>query len=161
MNFKVLDIIKGTTVDGPGFRTSIYLAGCNHKCVGCQNPQSWDPLNGKNMTLQEILDVVEEEDFDVSISGGDPLFYPDNLKTLIRELKKNKRNVWVYTGYEWEDIIQSENLFQSIKEADVLVDGPFIEALKDLDLPFRGSTNQRLIDIQKTLASGNIVIINR
>ena len=156
--YKVLDIIRGTTVDGPGFRTSIYLSGCNHNCLGCQNPQSWDPDNGTFMSLEEIMEVVEEEDFNVSISGGDPLFHPMKLEKLVDTLKNNRRNVWIYTGFTWEEIISSTILFSAIRKADVVVDGLFIQSLRDSDLQFRGSSNQRIIDIQKSIASGQIIL---
>ena len=159
--YRILDIIKGTTVDGPGFRTSIYFAGCNHHCEGCHNPQSWDPEGGKEMSLKEIMDIIEEEDFDVTFSGGDPLFYANKLPILVDAIKKNRRNLWIYTGYSWEEIILSPILFQAIRNADVLVDGKFDEELKDRDLPFRGSSNQRLIDIQKSIAEGKVIIFNR
>ena len=159
--YNVLEIIKGTTVDGPGFRTSIYLAGCNHHCIGCQNPQSWDPENGKLMSLQDILNVVNEEDFDVTLSGGDPLFNPLKLKILVHELKKNRRNVWIYTGYTWEEIMANPDYFASVKEADIVVDGRYLQEKRDLDLPFRGSSNQRLINVQKTIETGKIVCLLR
>ncbi|MCH5239559.1 MAG: anaerobic ribonucleoside-triphosphate reductase activating protein [Muribaculaceae bacterium] len=157
--FRVTDIIRGTTVDGPGFRTSIYFSGCSHQCPGCHNPQTWDPENGHEMSLSDILDIVEEEDFDVTLSGGDPLYFPEHIEELVENLKASGRNVWIYTGYTWEEIIKRSELYKAIKKADVLVDGPFIEALKDTDLKFRGSSNQRIIDIQKSPASGKPVII--
>lgn len=161
MHYYVLDIIKGTTVDGPGLRTSIYLAGCSHKCKGCHNPQSWNEENGKRMTFDEIMDIVKEEDFNVTLTGGDPLFNPIQLKTLIKALKNNRRNVWVYTGFTWEEILLSDLLFDSIKDCDVLVDGKFIEDLKDPDLPFRGSSNQRIINIPESIEQGKIIILER
>ena len=159
MTYQVLDIIKGTTVDGPGFRTSIYLAGCSHHCPGCHNPQSWDPEAGSAFSLDEILKVVEEEDFDVTISGGDPLYHPESLAKLIQKLKRNRRNVWVYTGYKWEEIISDRLLFSAIKNADVLVDGLFLEDLKDPDLIFKGSSNQRIIDIQESIKNSSIKLV--
>ena len=158
--YNVLSIIRGTTVDGPGFRTSIYLAGCGHHCIGCHNPQSWDPLAGDKMTLEEIMEIVEEEDFNVTLSGGDPLYHPEATGLLIKTLKRNRRNVWVYTGYLWEDILSSPILYSAIKEADVIVDGEYIEKLRNLDLPFRGSSNQRIIDIQKSLTTGEIILFD-
>lgn len=107
------------------------------------------------------MEIVEEEDFDVTITGGDPLFNPSQLKILIHEIKNNRRNVWVYTGYTWEEIISSPQLLDAIIEADIIVDGKFIESLKDIDIPFRGSTNQRIIDVQQSLDSGKIVILRR
>ena len=156
--YNILSIIRGTTVDGPGFRTSIYLAGCCHQCPGCHNPQSWNPHAGKIMTLEEIMKIVEEEDFDVTLSGGDPLYNPDSTKVLIKALKDNGRNVWVYTGYTWEEIIATPLLTDTIRNADVVVEGPFIMAQKDPDLLFRGSANQRIIDIQESLASSKIIL---
>ena len=150
--YHVLDIIRGTTVDGPGFRTSIYLAGCDHRCVGCHNPQSWDPSGGVIMTLEEIMEVVEEEDFDVTLTGGDPLHDPEALKALVKALKINGRNIWIYTGFTWEEIAGNETLLSAVKEADVIVDGLYVESLRDPDLPFRGSSNQRIIDVHEQLA---------
>lgn len=161
MKFKVLDIIRGTTVDGPGFRTSIYLAGCTHRCEGCHNPQSWDYLSGHDMTLEEIMDVVEEEDFNVTLSGGDPLFDPEACRELTKALKKQGRNIWIYTGYKWEEILADKPMKEAIESADVVVDGPFIIELKDTDLPFRGSLNQRIIDIRESLKSNEIILYNK
>ena len=149
IKFNVLDIIKGTTVDGPGLRTSIYLAGCHHHCHGCHNPQSWDPCNGEPMTLSQIIDIINEEDFAVTISGGDPLYDPVSLEILIRAIKNNRRNVWVYTGFTWEEILSTPELFKAIESSDVVVDGRFIENLKDPDLIFKGSSNQRIIDVKE------------
>ena len=74
--FHVLKVIRGTTVDGPGFRTSIYLSGCSHRCKGCHNPQSWDPNLGEHFSLNDLMDIVNEEDFVVTLTGGDPIFCP-------------------------------------------------------------------------------------
>lgn len=145
MTFQVLDIIKGTTVDGPGFRTAIYLAGCSHRCPGCHNPQSWDAGAGTTTTLEEILAVVREEDFDVTLTGGDPLFNPESTAFLAKAIKESGYGVWLYTGYTIEEIMADERLSLPLAYVDAIVDGPFIEALKQPDLPFRGSSNQRII----------------
>lgn len=147
--FRIAGIVRGTTVDGPGLRTSIYLSGCSHQCPGCHNPETHDPLYGQEMSLAQLMDIVEEEDFNVTLSGGDPLFYPEKLKILIHALKRHGRNVWVYTGYTWEEILNDAQLFDATKEADTIVEGRFIESLKDPDLRFRGSSNQRIIHIDK------------
>lgn len=146
--------MRGTTVDGPGFRTSIYLAGCNHCCPGCHNPSSWEFNSGTPMSLEEIMEVVKEEDFDVTLSGGDPLCSPESTKELIEALKADNRNVWVFTGYTWEQITASPLLTDTIRNADVVVEGPFILSQKDPDLLFRGSSNQRLINISSSLQFG-------
>lgn len=161
MKYKVLDIIRGTTVDGPGFRTSIYLAGCSHHCPGCQNPQSWDIDNGRAMSLEEILKVIEEEDFDVTLSGGDPLFNVDAAKSLIKAIKSQNRNVWLYTGYTWEEIISDKEILEAVSNVDVIVDGRYIEVFRDPDLPFRGSTNQRIIDVAASIQKSEIILVQR
>ena len=145
--YQVMSIIRGTTVDGPGFRTSIYFAGCPHRCPGCHNPQTWDPDNGDSMTLEQILQVVDEEDFDVTLSGGDPLMFPEKIKMLVERLHADGRNVWLYTGYTWEQICADERLSDAVALVDVIVDGPFFENLRDPDLRFRGSTNQRILQL--------------
>lgn len=156
--FRILSIIRGTTVDGPGFRTSIYLAGCNHCCEGCHNPESWDFSSGDEMTLEEIMDIVRDEDFDVTLSGGDPLCNPVSTGLLLDALKEDGRNVWLYTGYTWEEIQKQPILYETATKADVIVDGPFVAALKDRDLLFRGSSNQRLIDVIASKKAGHIVL---
>lgn len=157
LEYRVLSIIRGTTVDGPGFRTSIYLAGCGHACPGCHNPQSWNPEGGDIMTLSEIMDIVRDEDFDVTLSGGDPLFNPESVRNLIEALKQDGRNVWIFTGFRWEEILASEKLRDAVELADVVVDGPFVESLRNPDLLFRGSSNQRLIDVGRSIRSGHPV----
>lgn len=149
MTINILDIMRGTTVDGPGFRTSIYMAGCTHACPGCHNPQSWDFNGGTPMTIGEIMEIVKEEDFDVTLSGGDPLCQPENTMALLRALKDDGRNVWLYTGYTWEEILADERLHEVVRLADVVVEGPFVEALKDKDLRFRGSSNQRIVAVSR------------
>ncbi len=158
--FNVLAIMRGTTVDGPGFRTSIYLAGCNHACPGCHNPTSWDDSGGEKMSLQEIMAVVDEENFNVTLSGGDPLFNPKKAKILIDAFSEAGRTVWVYTGYTWEEILANKELIDVIKNAEVVVEGRFLEKLKDPDLLFRGSSNQRLISVKKSLETNSIVLYN-
>lgn len=145
--YHVLDIIRGTTVDGPGFRTAIYLSGCGHKCRGCHNPQSWDSKAGSRVSLEHILETVEEEDFDVTLTGGDPLYNPLTTMILAKRIKEMGYKIWLYTGYVYEEIKNSPNLSLPLPYIDTLVDGPYIESLRDPDLPFRGSSNQRIIDL--------------
>ncbi|MDE5998214.1 MAG: anaerobic ribonucleoside-triphosphate reductase activating protein [Muribaculaceae bacterium] len=143
--YRILNIIKGTTVDGPGFRTAIYFAGCRHQCPGCHNPQSWDFNGGTEMSLQELMSIIEEEDFDVTLTGGDPLYNPAEIAILARKIKESGHKVWLYTGFTIEEIIASPSLSLPLPYIDTIVDGPFIESLRDTDLHFRGSSNQRII----------------
>ena len=154
---RVLHIVEGTSVDGPGLRTSIYLAGCTHHCPGCHNPDSWDPQGGEGRTIDELMSVIAYNEAPVTLSGGDPLLQPDGTKALIHRVKHELGyNVWCYTGYTWEQVMQQPRLLQAVKELDVLVDSPFVMAERDTHLRFRGSRNQRLIDVQATLATGKV-----
>ncbi len=143
--YNVLNIIRGTTVDGPGFRTSIYLAGCSHACPGCHNPESWNPEAGTPMTLDEIMAIVREEDYNVTLSGGDPLFHPESTRVLIEAIRQAGYTVWLYTGFTYEEILADDRLLRAASLADTIVDGPFVASMRDPDLLFRGSSNQRLI----------------
>lgn len=145
MVYRILDIIKGTTVDGPGFRTAIYFAGCLHQCPGCHNPQSWDFNAGSEMTLEELMEIIIEEDFDVTLTGGDPLYNPESIAQLAKAIKESGHTVWLYTGFTIEEILSSPILSTPLPFIDTIVDGPFIQSLRDPDLPFRGSSNQRII----------------
>ncbi len=149
MKVRILDIIRGTTVDGPGFRTSIYFAGCRHACPGCHNPQSWDFDGGTEMDLDEIMEIVRDEDFDVTLSGGDPLYQPEVVGELARRIRETGHTVWVYTGFTWEQIQESPRLRNALNDVEAIVEGPFIETLRDTDLRFRGSSNQRIIYLDR------------
>jgi anaerobic ribonucleoside-triphosphate reductase activating protein len=148
MKYNVLDIVRGTTVDGPGFRTSIYLAGCGHQCPGCHNPQSWDPAAGSEYYLEDILKVVKEEDFNVTLTGGDPLFNPESTKALVDGITALGYTVWLYTGFTWEQIMASSTLSSAVENVEAVVEGPFIESQRDVTLRFRGSSNQRIIRVK-------------
>lgn len=157
----LLDIVEDTTVDGPGFRTSIYCAGCPNHCPGCHNPQSWNIENGLWVDIEEIMKRIEAAPFsDVTFSGGDPMFQPDGFALLARTIKERTgKNIWCYTGYLFENIVCDESRRALLQYVDVLVDGPFVEALKDESLLFRGSSNQRIIDVQESLHRGVAVVV--
>lgn len=150
---KVIDIVDGTSVDGPGLRTSIYFAGCPHHCPGCHNPQSWNYDCGHDMPIDDIMNHIIENDFNVTFSGGDPLAQIDNLIELAQRIKEKKKNIWCYTGYKYEEIIADNSLSRILPHIDVLVDGRYINALRDTNLLFCGSSNQRLIDVQQSLSA--------
>ena len=156
----ILKIVEDTTVDGPGFRTSVYCAGCPNHCAGCHNPQSWDIANGKALDIEEIMSVIERAPFsDVTFSGGDPMFQPEGFASLARLIKeRTEKNIWCYTGFLFENILKNEKQRALLELVDVLVDGPFINELKDESLLFRGSSNQRLIDVKRSLSEDKIVL---
>lgn len=158
---RVLKVVEGTSVDGPHLRTSIYFAGCTHQCPGCHNPQSWDPTGGEEMSEDELMRIIAYNEAPVTLSGGDPLFQADAVASLTARIKRELGyNIWCYTGYTWERIIEHPQLLEAVRHIDVLVDGPFIMAQRDLDIHFRGSRNQRIIDVPETLKQGKIIEID-
>lgn len=158
----VLDIIEDTMVDGPGFRTSIYCAGCSHACPGCQNPQSWDINNGRLMTTKEIMKVITSDPYaNVTFSGGDPMYQAEGFAELARAIRQETdKTIWCFTGFKYEDLIHTPARLELLEQIDVLVDGPFIQMLRDPDLLFRGSSNQRLIDVPASLSTQHVVLLD-
>ncbi len=150
---RVLDIIEDTTVDGPGFRTSIYCAGCSHACKGCHNPQSWDFNGGREMTTDEIMKIIEADPYaDVTFSGGDPMYQAEGFIELARAIReRTNKTIWCYTGFTYEALLKMPKQRELLELIDVLVDGPFVESLRDPDLLFRGSSNQRIISLPQPL----------
>ncbi len=156
---RVLDIIEDTMVDGPGFRTSIYCAGCSHRCPGCHNPQSWAFDQGHEMTTGELMKIIMSDPFaNVTFSGGDPMYQAAGFAELARAIhQQSNKDIWCFTGFVYESLIH-EDQRALLEQIDVLVDGPFIQELHDPDLLFRGSSNQRLIDVQASLYAGKTVL---
>ena len=148
---RILDILEETMADGPGLRTSIYCAGCAHHCHGCHNPQSWDFKGGYEVTVDELLEVIKADEFaNVTFSGGDPFYQVEAFTELARRIKEETgKTIWCYTGFTYEEIQADPRLSQMLPYLDVLVDGPYVEALRDTDLRFRGSSNQRIIELNK------------
>lgn len=159
----ILDIVESTTVDGPGFRTAIYAAGCPNRCPGCHNPQSWDIDRGQMMPTESILQKILADPFaHVTFSGGDPMYQALGFAELAREIKaRSEKTIWCYTGYLFEDILQSEEKKNLLQYIDVLVDGRFEQELADRSLLFRGSSNQRLIDVPQSLRQHCVVLWQR
>ena len=160
-----------TIVDGEGIRYSIYLAGCSHHCPGCHNPESWNPRAGEELTEEKIQSIIREIKANplldgVTFSGGDPFFHPEEFLLLLKRVKEETgMNVWCYTGYTLEqDLLKDgrarcEYTDRMLSMIDVLVDGRFVEALKDISLPFRGSSNQRILNLRATLESGSVKLL--
>ena len=151
------NITKDDMLNGDGLRVVLWVAGCTHCCKGCQNPVTWDPDGGLHFdegAKKEIFDQLDKSYISgITFSGGDPL-HPANsleIKNLMKEIKEvyPTKTIWIYTGSDWEDIYQM-SLLQYV---DVLVDGEFVQELKDNKLLWRGSSNQRVIDVKRTLNS--------
>lgn len=153
-------------INGEGIRVSLFVSGCTHKCKGCFNRDTWDCNYGNEFTekeQKEIFDYIEKYNFikGISLLGGDPTYYK-NIEPLLEFLKKFKqkfpqKTIWIWSGFTWEQIIQDRKKFELIEMCDILIDGKFILEQKDLNLKWRGSSNQRVIDIQKTISEQKII----
>ncbi len=153
---RISGITDDSIVDGPGVRTVIFTQGCRHFCPGCHNPETWPFEGGREYSPAELLAYLEERCYTrrVTFSGGDPVYQEDLAETL-RLLKERGYHTMVYTGFTWEELPDRGFL----QYTDVLVDGPYNEALKTLDIPFVGSSNQRIIDVRRSLAEGVPVLL--
>ena len=150
---RIIDYTPNSTVDGVGVRQVFWTAGCPHHCKGCHNPQTWDHDTGNDWDNSEIVSMALKSPYNVTFSGGDPFIQSRDLHYVLRQIKQFK-NVWVYTGFTWEELMERTLPKRTLQYIDVLVDGRFVEELRDSDLLFRGSSNQRLIDVQKSLREG-------
>ena len=165
-------IKKFDVADGPGCRVSLFVSGCRNHCPSCFNQETWDFHYGQEYTAeteQMILQALAPDYIQgLSLLGGDP-FEPENQRELLRLLRSvksafPKKDIWAYTGYTLEKLQNAEGhprceaTDEMLSMIDILVDGPFIEARKNISLRFRGSENQRIIDLPNTLKSGEIVI---
>ncbi|MDO4190458.1 MAG: anaerobic ribonucleoside-triphosphate reductase activating protein [Bacteroidales bacterium] len=159
MTIRIIDILHDTTVDGPGFRTSIYAAGCKHACVGCHNPQSWPMDAGRDYTLDEVMEEIKSDNFaNVTFTGGDPFYQQEAFTELAKRIRKEtNKTIWAYTGFLFEELLDSPLL----PLLDAIVDGPFVLAERDTELLFKGSKNQRIVDVKASLESGKTVIWTR
>ncbi len=153
-------------LNGDGLRVVLWVAGCEHGCEGCQNPVTWNPEDGLEFDCEAMEEIETELKKDyiagITFSGGDPL-HPSNIEKVreISELVREKysgKTIWLYTGYSWEDIERSEEMFAAVRLCDVVVDGRFEKALKENKYHWAGSTNQRIISVKRTLAEGKIVL---
>ena len=149
---RILGIKYGTSVDGIGLRTSLYCAGCENHCPGCHNPQSWDPAGGTPISVGELFRNIVEADMNVTFTGGDPMLHPEGFIKLAQMIKAHTdKTIWCYTGYRFEDLLQHPLRRELVMLCDVIVDGRYVEAERDLSLHFRGSRNQRIIDVAKSM----------
>lgn len=159
MKLSIIKIVESTSVDGPGLRTTVYSAGCNHHCKGCHNPQSWNIGYGEMVEVEEIAQRMLATGENITFSGGDPMFQMEGFAELASIIKRDSnRNIWCYTGYRFEQLMLRPKAMELLKNIDVLVDGRFEEREKDENILFRGSRNQRLIDVQKSLKLGEVVM---
>lgn len=163
MELRIAGIIKESVVDGPGYRFVVFAQGCRHACPGCHNPHTWDPAGGTAVSVEDLLVQVKAARLlkGITITGGEPFLQPAPLAWLAREVKKAGLDVITYTGYTWEELLVMSKEDIDVKElllaSDYLVDGPFVLAKRDLELPFRGSSNQRILDVPQSIREGRPV----
>lgn len=148
---RILNIIHDSVVDGSGLRTVVFFAGCPHQCIGCHNPDSWNMGNGRYMPLDEVLvEIASNPMNEVTFSGGEPFIQAKQIVPLAKEVKKLGKNIWIYSGFTYEEILDSQDPYKRelLEICDVLVDGRFLIEERDLSLTFKGSRNQRIIQLQ-------------
>lgn len=159
------DITHDSVVDGPGIRSVIWTQGCPHNCPECHNPQTHDFNGGFFMEISDVIDNLLKENKDVTFSGGDPFCQPKECAEIANAMQMNGYSVWAYSGWTYEQLLEKAKsepaIIDFLKNVDYLVDGPFVLSKKNLLLLFRGSSNQRIIDVQKSLAQGKTIVSNK
>lgn len=165
--FATKDIQTDSIVDGEGIRSVIWFQGCSHNCPGCHNPETHDFKAGVEVSLKAMKKQIDELEYQsgVTFSGGDPMMQVEALYELASYVHEKGMNVWVYTGYTFEELMiladKNEMFLKALEEIDVLVDGKFVLELKSFDVQFRGSSNQRILDVKKSLEKKKAVKISK
>lgn len=146
--------------EGEGLRAVVFISGCKHRCKGCFSPQTWNFKCGSEFTEQKqeevISDIINNDMLDgVTLCGGDPFYSAIEVAEFVQKLKdKKEMSIWAYTGFTYEEILEDSDMFRLLKQCDVIIDGMFEEDKKDVSLQYRGSSNQRIIDVQESLKQG-------
>jgi anaerobic ribonucleoside-triphosphate reductase activating protein len=161
MKFRMAGIKKHSVVDGVGVRLVIFFQGCPHHCMECHNPDTWDPDGGDESDTDEIIEIIKNTRYidGITLSGGDPLFQPEAALEIAKASKAMGLSVWCYSGWTYDKVAADEKRSAVMKYVDVLVDGPFVISLKSQDVIYRGSSNQRLVDVRSSLESGTVRVI--
>ncbi len=163
--FASAKIQEDSIVDGEGIRSVIWFQGCSHNCPGCHNPETHDFNAGEIISLEDMKAQIDELECQsgVTFSGGDPMMQVDALIELASYVQERGMNVWCYTGFTFEELMaladKNPRYLEALKQIDVLVDGKFVMDLKSFDVQFRGSSNQRILDVAKSLEKGKAVKI--
>ena len=158
------DIQQDSIVDGVGIRAVIWTQGCSHNCPGCHNPGTHDFNGGFEVDVDEVNDAISELEFQdgITFSGGDPFFQAEACAKIAKHIQSLGMNVWCYTGFLFEDLLKSSLKKKAIRDfldnIDILVDGPFVISKRSYSAKFRGSSNQRIIDVKKSLEQGTVVL---
>lgn len=160
---RIASVIDDSIVDGPGIRMTIFFLGCNHKCFGCFNKETWDFQGGHLCDINKIYEAAMKNPLlsGITLSGGDPIYQVSGALKLINLFQNTNLDIMVYTGFTYEELLEmeknNEDLHTFLDKIDYLVDGPFEIDKKDIGLKFRGSSNQRIIDMKETRKEGKII----
>lgn len=159
MTIRIADIVQDSIVDGRGIRMTIFTQGCPHHCRGCHNPHTHDPSGGREATVSEIIDQMRSNPLldGITFSGGEPFEQREAVEYIAHEAHRLGLDVWCYTGWTWEEIMLDPVKRRMLAYIDVLVDGRFILAQRSLELRWRGSKNQRVIDVPESLFNDKII----
>ena len=164
MKLRLAGITRESVVDGPGIRVVIYAQGCPHDCPGCQNPKTHDPGGGQLFDTRQVIQMIRRVPIaqGVTFSGGEPFLQAEAFAELGYKLKSYGLDIITYTGYLWDDLVNSSEAGwrDLLSLTTLLIDGPFLEEEQDLSLAFRGSRNQRIIDVGKSLLSNEPVVVS-
>ena len=159
---RVAGLTNDSIVDGKGFRFVIFTQGCLHHCKGCHNPETWAMDQGTLMDISEIEEKIARNGLldGITFSGGDPFYQPEACYEIAKWGKARGLDIWAYTGFLYEELLEMPQVKDFLDLVDVLVDGPFVLEEKSLLLNFRGSKNQRVIDLNETKKQGKIVLLD-
>jgi anaerobic ribonucleoside-triphosphate reductase activating protein len=159
MTIRIAGIVPESIVDGPGFRFTVFTQGCFHDCPGCHNPETHDPTGGQAVTVESLLDAMRKNSLldGLTLSGGEPFLQVDACIRLAAEARGMGLNIWAYSGYTFEELAADPEKRRLLEACDVVVDGRFVLSERTLEKRFRGSKNQRVIDVRKSLECGEIV----
>ena len=162
LQIRLSGTVNDSIVDGPGLRFTVFTQGCPHHCPGCHNPHTHDPLGGHDADTREVIrDMLKNPLLSgVTLSGGEPMEQPLPCLEIARAAHENRLNVWLYTGYTWDALLEKNDpdRMALIRECDVIVEGPFILSQRSLELRYCGSKNQRLVDVKASLSAGCVVL---
>ncbi|MHB1392297.1 MAG: anaerobic ribonucleoside-triphosphate reductase activating protein [Clostridia bacterium] len=162
MELRVAGIVKESVVDGPGFRYVIFAQGCTHGCKGCHNPDTHALDRGYGVDTDSLVEDIKQSRYidGVTFSGGEPLLQAEAFIHIAEKLKESNINIVCYTGFTFEELVESKDecCIKLLGLTDMLIDGPYMEELKDISLTYRGSTNQRIIDVKSSIREKKVVL---
>lgn len=160
MRVRLAGVTHDSIVDGESLRMTVFAQGCPHHCKGCHNPTTHDPAGGYEADAEELLKELAANTLEqgITLSGGEPFCQCAAMLELAKGAHAMGRDVWAYSGWTFEELLADEEKAALLRECDVLVDGRYVEAMRTLALPFRGSINQRVIDVQRSLNEGKVTL---